>query len=184
MTWDDFGLFRDCAVPERPSCASSIGATAEPTGLPTTHHQRPTDLPKSIDGRPGPPLNRRLLRLCPSGATQSVLHDLCRPIRGCVTLAPYPGDPKGAPATRLHCAAPSELKTRLLLHEDKVADCIVFFGDSGVSLTTGFGHHLFWIGLPESLSADFVESLDWIAGPHSLVQTDLKWDRLTPLCDA
>jgi hypothetical protein len=81
---------------------------------------------------------------------------------------------------------PLELREEieLRLYEDNVPDCVVFFGDSGVSLNTSFGHQIFWIGLPEILSAGFVQCLGRVAGSHPLIQTDLKWDRLAPISGA
>lgn len=61
---------------------------------------------------------------------------------------------------------------------DSLPDCIVLFGESGVSLRTGSGHHIFWITLLNETAATFAVLVERIAYPHPTVRTDLKWDFL------
>jgi hypothetical protein len=61
---------------------------------------------------------------------------------------------------------------------NKLPDCIVSFGDAGVSLRTGREHHVFWISLPEQESVLFERAVGRIAGPHPTVRTKLKWEHL------
>ena len=63
---------------------------------------------------------------------------------------------------------------------DEFPDCVVAFGDSGVTLRTGNGHHVFWIAVPNTDTAKFAESLPSVAGEHQFFRTDLKWDCLLP----
>ncbi len=66
----------------------------------------------------------------------------------------------------------------LPLQWDELPDCVVGFGDGGVTLRTGGGHHIFWITLPGSDAAFFPEIVSRIAAPHPLVRTNLKWEGL------
>lgn len=61
---------------------------------------------------------------------------------------------------------------------DELPDCVVLFGESGTSLRTGSGHHIFWIVLPERAAETFVSIVERVAGPHPVVRTDLKWECL------
>lgn len=60
----------------------------------------------------------------------------------------------------------------------ELPDCVVSFGESGVSLRAGSGHHLFWIALPERDAATFVSLVERVAGSHPVVRTDLRWECL------
>ena len=66
----------------------------------------------------------------------------------------------------------------LPLHRDDAPDCVVAFGESGVSLRTGNGHHIFWIVLPEHKSASFTDMVSRVAGSHPIARTDLRWECL------
>jgi hypothetical protein len=61
---------------------------------------------------------------------------------------------------------------------DELPDCIVSFGESGVSVRTGSGHYIFWITLPHSDAASFPRLAARVARQHSLVRTELRWERL------
>ncbi|HSU54915.1 MAG TPA: hypothetical protein VLT36_12730 [Candidatus Dormibacteraeota bacterium] len=61
---------------------------------------------------------------------------------------------------------------------DEFPDCVIAFGDSGVTLRTGNGHHIFWISLRGPDAPRFAEALPRIAGEHPLVRTDLRWEHL------
>lgn len=61
---------------------------------------------------------------------------------------------------------------------DSLPDCIVSFGQSGISLRTGSGHRIFWISLPLSEAAAFSNLVGEIAGPHPILRTELKWECL------
>lgn len=61
---------------------------------------------------------------------------------------------------------------------DELPDCVVLFGESGASLRTGSGHHLFWIVLPEQDAPSFADLVKRVAGLHPVVRTDLKWECL------
>jgi hypothetical protein len=61
---------------------------------------------------------------------------------------------------------------------DGLPDCIVDFGESGVSLRSGSGHHLFWITLPGPSATSFPQLLGQVAASHPTVCTELKWESL------
>jgi len=61
---------------------------------------------------------------------------------------------------------------------DELPDCVVLFGESGTSLRTGSGHHLFWIVLPERDAPAFAELARRVAGPHPVLRTELRWECL------
>ncbi|MFM7117862.1 MAG: hypothetical protein ACKO0N_14605, partial [Planctomycetota bacterium] len=61
---------------------------------------------------------------------------------------------------------------------DQLADCVVGFGEAGVSLRTGRGHHIFWITLPWRFRDAFPALVHKVAGPHPVLKTDLRWDNL------
>ena len=61
---------------------------------------------------------------------------------------------------------------------DELPDCLVLFGESGASLRTGSGHHLFWIVLPGRDASAFAELARSVAGPHPVMRTDLRWECL------
>jgi len=61
---------------------------------------------------------------------------------------------------------------------DQLPDCVVEYGESGVSLRTGRGHHIFWIRMPSKLSDAFLALVHTVAGFHPLLQTKLRWDAL------
>ena len=61
---------------------------------------------------------------------------------------------------------------------DELPDCIVAFGESGVSLRTGRGHHIFWITLPHSDAPSFLSLAGRVAASHPIVRTVLRWERL------
>ena len=61
---------------------------------------------------------------------------------------------------------------------DQLPDCVVEFGEAGVSLRTGQGHHIFWITLPRRLRDAFPALVHTVAGPHPVLKTDLRWDKL------
>lgn len=66
----------------------------------------------------------------------------------------------------------------LPLHWDSMPDCIVTFGEAGVSLRTGSGHHIFWITMPHSQASSFPNLVRRVAASHPIAQTDLKWECL------
>lgn len=61
---------------------------------------------------------------------------------------------------------------------DELPDCIVGFGDTGVALRTGSGHHIFWITLPRCDAASFPNLADRVAASHPIVRTELRWECL------
>jgi len=61
---------------------------------------------------------------------------------------------------------------------DELPDCVVAFGESGVSLRTGSGHHIFWIRLPHSDAPQFSSLAGQVAAPHPIVRTQLRWECL------
>ena len=61
---------------------------------------------------------------------------------------------------------------------DQLPDCLIKFGESGVSLRTGNGHHLFWIEMPENEAASFQQIVARVAGRHPVVLSHLKWEHL------
>lgn len=61
---------------------------------------------------------------------------------------------------------------------DSLADCIVAFGEAGVSLRTGSGHHIFWITLPGHDAASYPNLVSQVAASHPVVRTDLRWECL------
>jgi hypothetical protein len=64
---------------------------------------------------------------------------------------------------------------------DSCPDCVVAFGEGGVTLRTGSGHMLYWVTLPaESVPADgqAPSLLARVAGAHPLLQTTLDWTAL------
>lgn len=66
----------------------------------------------------------------------------------------------------------------LSLRQDNIPDCEVGFGDSGALLSTGKGHHIFWITLPQRAGNLFGEVVPRIAGPHPVMRTELTWEAL------
>ena len=61
---------------------------------------------------------------------------------------------------------------------DELPDCVVHFGDSGVALRTGSGHHIFWITLPSSEAALFASLVGRVAASHPVARTELRWECL------
>ena len=61
---------------------------------------------------------------------------------------------------------------------DHLPDCVVEFGESGVSLRTGRGHHIFWIRIPSESNGAFHVLVQKVAGFHPLFQTELRWEAL------
>lgn len=61
---------------------------------------------------------------------------------------------------------------------DQLPDCIVAFGESGVSLRTGNGHHIFWIILPQSAAPSFPALASRLAASHPIARTELRWEGL------
>ncbi|MFN9714025.1 MAG: hypothetical protein ACK57G_09545 [Planctomycetota bacterium] len=61
---------------------------------------------------------------------------------------------------------------------DQLPDCVVEFGESGVSLRTGQGHHVFWITLPCRLKDAVPAMVHTVAGPHPVLKTELRWGKL------
>jgi hypothetical protein len=61
---------------------------------------------------------------------------------------------------------------------DQLPECVVEFGESGISLRTGQGHHIFWITLPWRLNDAFPALVATVAGPHPVLKTELQWDKL------
>jgi hypothetical protein len=61
---------------------------------------------------------------------------------------------------------------------DELPDCVVAFGESGVSLRTGSGHHIFWIVLPQREGSAFASMVDRVAASHPVVRTELRWESL------
>lgn len=61
---------------------------------------------------------------------------------------------------------------------DALPDCIVAFGESGVSLRTGSGHHIFWITLPHAEASSFPTLARRVAASHPMVRTELRWEHL------
>lgn len=61
---------------------------------------------------------------------------------------------------------------------DELPDCVVAFGDSGVSLRTGCGHHIFWITLPCREASSFPSLVSRVASSHPTIQTELRWECL------
>ena len=66
----------------------------------------------------------------------------------------------------------------LPMHWDNLPDCLLEFGESKVTLRTGKGHQIYWVGLPKSQAAAFPEMAGRIAATHPLIRTDLRWDCL------
>ena len=61
---------------------------------------------------------------------------------------------------------------------DHLPDCVVAFGESGCTLRTGQGHHIFWITMPLDLSDAFPVLAERVAAPHPIHHTALRWDAL------
>ena len=61
---------------------------------------------------------------------------------------------------------------------DELPDCIVAFGESGVSLRTGSGHYIFWITLPHCDGSSFPNLVARVASSHPIDRTELRWDCL------
>ena len=74
-------------------------------------------------------------------------------------------------------------RVRLSLHTemmgpiqwDSLADCIVAFGDAGVQVRCGSGHHLFWLSVPGLEAVHLLPIVERIAKPHELVYDELDW---------
>jgi len=66
----------------------------------------------------------------------------------------------------------------LLLRLDGLEDCTVGFGEAGVTLRTGGGHHLFWVSLPEGEAVAFPAILAGTAALHPVARADLDWGHL------
>jgi hypothetical protein len=66
----------------------------------------------------------------------------------------------------------------LSIQWDELPDCIVSFGESGVSLRAGSGHHIFWITLPNSEAASFSSLVGRVAASHPTARTELRWECL------
>jgi hypothetical protein len=67
---------------------------------------------------------------------------------------------------------------QLPMQWDNLPDCLVSFGESGVSLRSGRGHIIYWIALPQSEASCFPGLVKRIATSHPLVCTELLWDCL------
>jgi hypothetical protein len=61
---------------------------------------------------------------------------------------------------------------------DQLPDCIVAFGESGVTLRTGTGHHIFWVTLPHFAASSFPALAGRLAASHPIARTELRWDGL------
>jgi hypothetical protein len=61
---------------------------------------------------------------------------------------------------------------------DELPDCIVSFGESGVSLRTGSGHHIFWVTLPHAEAGSFPKLVNRVAASHPTTRTELRWEAL------
>ncbi len=61
---------------------------------------------------------------------------------------------------------------------DELPDCVIAFGESGITLRAGKGHHIFWISVPAECAMKFSNVAQQVAGSHPLLRTDLRWDRL------
>jgi hypothetical protein len=66
----------------------------------------------------------------------------------------------------------------LPLDWDSLPDCIVRFGETGVSLRTGSGHHIFWVTLPHSEASSFPSLVGQVAASHPIARTELRWEYL------
>lgn len=75
-------------------------------------------------------------------------------------------------------ALPLRQQIELPLAWDSLPDCLVAFGDQGVTLRTGKGHHLFWLALPATAAGDVPLMLEGVRGDLSLAKTSLKWEHL------
>ncbi len=62
------------------------------------------------------------------------------------------------------------------MFSDSVPQCVVQFGDAGVSLRTGAGHALWWVELP--VSADAAAFVARVSGGLPMVRTTLRWEHL------
>ena len=65
------------------------------------------------------------------------------------------------------------------MQNDSLPAFHALFGDNGVSLRTGEGHFLLWIGLPDDTPgiSEFVRDA---AGPWPMLETQLRWQVLLP----
>ena len=61
---------------------------------------------------------------------------------------------------------------------DELPDCLVAFGESGASLRTGKGHHIFWVVVPQPKASAFVSLISRVALPNPLIETELRWEYL------
>lgn len=71
---------------------------------------------------------------------------------------------------------PLSEQVQIPMHQDSVPECVVAFGDAGVSLRTGAGHALWWVELPRG--ADAAAFVRGVAGGLPVVQTSLAWEHL------
>ena len=82
---------------------------------------------------------------------------------------------------------PFRVERELTLHQqalfpmqhDSLPTFHAMFGDNGVSLRTGQGHFLLWIGLPDD-TPDTSEFVRDVAGPWPMLETQLQWHVLLP----
>lgn len=56
---------------------------------------------------------------------------------------------------------------------DNLPECVLAFGESGVQLRTGQGHHLYWLTLPDTL--DLPAFAVQLAEAHPCRKTPLRW---------
>jgi hypothetical protein len=83
------------------------------------------------------------------------------------------------PWYRLDLGEPPPLPLReqiaLPMYDDSLPDALVAFGNSGVTLRTGCGHHLFWIAWPLADAPAFPQLAADLAEPYAAHRTRLKW---------
>lgn len=70
---------------------------------------------------------------------------------------------------------PLRQQIEMPLEWDSLPDCLVAFGDQGITLGTGKGHHLFWIGWPAADAGGFPVLLEAVGAGLPRMKTDLKW---------
>jgi hypothetical protein len=76
---------------------------------------------------------------------------------------------------------PLRAQVELPMQWDSLPACVLAFGDRGVTLRTGHGHHLFWITLPDAGDPDAADAPTVIvqaAGSSPLLRTALDWQYL------
>ena len=75
----------------------------------------------------------------------------------------------------------SPLKKEIVIRtgiEDNIPDCEITFGDSGIKMKTGDGHHIFWLEVQENRLEEFKKYLDIILHKWSAEKIDLDWNCL------